>query len=118
MTNPSGSIQCCQKRAAYNAAISTRTGKLTKLPFLGKSWTCEAGLRTRELVAPSWRAQNLFTEPYLLRFPVVDDAALRKVDSVEFFFPRRFFLYIFRRLWWARRVDTKTLLCDVGSYSG
>ncbi|KZV45368.1 hypothetical protein F511_09025 [Dorcoceras hygrometricum] len=39
----------------------------------------------------------MFTEPSPL-IPTVDDVALSKVGSVEFSFPRCFFLYLFRRL--------------------
>ncbi|KZV45272.1 hypothetical protein F511_16855 [Dorcoceras hygrometricum] len=55
----------------------------------------------------------MFTIVYFFRLPAVDNSDWSKVGSVEFPLPRSFFLYRFRRLWKARRVNAKKLQCVV-----
>ncbi|KZV39150.1 hypothetical protein F511_12295 [Dorcoceras hygrometricum] len=55
----------------------------------------------------------LFTEPYLLRLSAVEDPDWSKSGSVRFLLPRRLFLYLFRRLGLARRVNAKKLQCII-----
>ncbi|KZV22111.1 hypothetical protein F511_11639 [Dorcoceras hygrometricum] len=66
-----------------------------------------ARLRTQATVR-----RNLF--PPIL---AVDDVTWSKIGSVEFLFPRRFFLHLFRRLWWTRKVNANELQCVISSCS-
>ncbi|KZV41246.1 hypothetical protein F511_28661 [Dorcoceras hygrometricum] len=59
-------------------------------------------------------AQLLFTEPYLLRLPVVEDSDWSKSGSAGLLLPRRLFLYHFRRLglsW--KKIAKEDTLCSL-----
>ncbi|KZV50660.1 hypothetical protein F511_30973 [Dorcoceras hygrometricum] len=98
------------------SAMRRRLGDIS----LDASWMVRMSWQTRNQFYGCGQSPKhlLFIVTYFIRFSAVEDVAWSKVGSVGFLFPRRFFLYLFRRLWWTRRVNAKELQYILGSYSG